>query len=545
MNVRYLFSLIVALLSVLPIRAAQRTEQAMHTIACNVLCGQTATRSSIAPDDVRLAVMTSAYSIYDSTEGFVVVGRDSASPAVLGRSFTPYDAASLPPAFLWWLEATRLSLSASAATRSFTAGASYTPVEKFITSQWGQYAPFNAKCLTSDGQQCVTGCLATALAQILYYYKYPSGYNWSSMSDFYYGTESNYDVAQLAYDCAYACKTSFYIDEGYPQGTAFDFDGAKALVNTFNFSDSNIQYLTRFYYSDSDWMRIVYEELASRRPILYGGEGTGGHAFLLCGVDGAGSVYVNWGWYGTCDGWYDISYLNPTSSTYDFNSNQSMIVGIAPSSTNVTLRPRYSELCYVYSPDNELDGSPYTFTSTEANILSVADNQRRMIVNFHYLNFSGSVYLVFTDASNQRYTIEFIKVNSSSETWTLRSYDIYKSLDITKLPAGSYTAMLATRDSRDSDFCPVRALGGVPYFSLNKYSDGTLIVGSPQIKAEKNLFSSDIMTDVSRVIRVTSAAADTDTRPATYSYDLSGKRLNDESCRQGLVIKDGRKYTSR
>ena len=69
-----------------------------------------------------------------------------------------------------------LEVSGDTQSRARTRASSRAPkaaIEPLITSQWGQDSPYNTQCLEIDGKHCLTGCVATAMAQIMYYHKWP------------------------------------------------------------------------------------------------------------------------------------------------------------------------------------------------------------------------------------------------------------------------------------------------------------------------------------------------------------------------------------
>jgi hypothetical protein len=133
-------------------------------------------------------------------------------------------------------------------------------------------------------------------------------------------------VATLMRDCGMAVEMNY--------GTASIGSGANsaniapALKEHFSYSDKTALY-KRSNYSKTDWMQMIYEELSKNRPIIYTGidknneDNPLGHAFVLHGYNASGAVYVNWGWNGAFDGYYDIDLLNP--DTYQFSEEQDMV----------------------------------------------------------------------------------------------------------------------------------------------------------------------------------------------------------------------------
>ena len=315
--------------------------------------------------------------------GFVIVGADQAAPEILGYSENgSFDYNTIPENFKWWLSqydlqiAEGIRLGVNAREIETTRAVTKTAINPLITTKWDQTYPYNSQLPDlftgtdyKSNNRLATGCVATAMAQVMKYHKYPekgigsatcSGtvngvafsanfgettYNWTAMKDSYSSADSHEDaaaiaVATLMYHCGVA------VDMGY--GTLFSGGSGAAvakvgpaLINYFGYNKS-LQYLTRNKYSDSEWEDIVYNELANARPVLYGGQSKvadneGGHAFVCDGYDGS-KYHINWGWGGACDGYYAITgspALDPDGSGSggagtgaQYKDDQEMVIGI-------------------------------------------------------------------------------------------------------------------------------------------------------------------------------------------------------------------------
>ena len=301
------------------------------------------------------------YAVYGApTGGFVILAKgenadsaDSSDPSVLGYSTTVFDADSLPCGLRWWLDAIDEVLRQGAPRRAAT---NYSRMDDFLETKWGQDAPYNMLCPTASGYATKTGCMATAMAQVMRYFHWPEhgigqgGYYLGGRSSRYFhpeAVESYYDwdameyqklsnapenakiaVATLMYDCGKACNTF------YSTGASFasEQDLLPALINHFQYDARTMRFCERAQYSGSQWLEMVYDELQNRRPIFYSGyleDGITGHAFVLCGMDEEGKVYVNWGQDGRYDGFYSIDAL--ILSGIDLTHAQTMIIGVQPS----------------------------------------------------------------------------------------------------------------------------------------------------------------------------------------------------------------------
>ena len=264
---------------------------------------------------------------------------------------------------------------------------SYTPVAPLLGGiVWDQDAPFNKLCPKYDGAHtAVTGCVATAMAQIMRYWKYPSslledipaytsqrynipiesiqkgiGYNWDNMLENYwkgYTPEQAVAVATLMQHVGASVK----MDYGESSG-AISENVASALTQYFGYDKNIIKSLRRAYYDWEDWNKILQDELGKKRPIYYSGATDfGGHAFVCDGMDADGYYHINWGWGGTSNDYFDITILNPdaigadaSTSTNGYNNNNLAIIGIVPDESqdkqpsfvfdkfSVTLLPSYN-----------------------------------------------------------------------------------------------------------------------------------------------------------------------------------------------------------
>mgnify|MGYP002622728475 CR=1 FL=1 len=324
---------------------AERTEAQLRTIAAAKL-RQTAAVKGITPSavrmaDLRLVADDAAYAVYAPAtgEGFAIVAKSDLAEPVLGYSTEgTFDTADMPDGLRWFLRGMSRRLIEAEATGNAhraprRAAATYTPVENFITTKWSQEYPFNK--LTPNGDPA--GCVATALAQCLNYYRYPASADFDAVyyvttvsgkkenttresahvsSTYTWPYQDTYktigrvpdNIDELLRDCGYATYMQ-YTAEG--SGTMSYMAGI-ALTRTFGYPEESVKYQHYAYCMDPvAWMQTIYDELATKSPVFYGSddESFGGHAFLFTGVDADGLVYVNWGWRGTADGFYNIGAL--------------------------------------------------------------------------------------------------------------------------------------------------------------------------------------------------------------------------------------------
>ena len=302
-----------------------------------------------------------AYYVFDGNDakGFVIVAGDDRLPSIIGYSDNEnFDTANMPEACKAWLDAVaysveNLSTTEDAAVYAQSKAITYPTkvVEPLLKSQWGQDAPYNTLTPEVNGEPTVTGCVATATAQIMYYYKYPArptgtvsytyngvertldfnsqpAFDWDNMLPTYDSGSSETSctaVAQLMKCVGYGAKMRYGNDES----SADPYISADALIKYFGY-DPNIHHYERELLPDDEWVDIITSELYAARPVLYGGNRFygGGHSFICDGYDGEGMFHFNWGWKGVCDGYYNLSALGPRTqgvggpaNTYSFVQN--------------------------------------------------------------------------------------------------------------------------------------------------------------------------------------------------------------------------------
>lgn len=276
--------------------------------------------------------------------------------------------------------------------RKSTAAAVVGPLVK---TTWDQGSPYDL--LTpgtgtwGDGStKAATGCVATAMAQVMKYWEWPiqgtgshsytplnpntgksqskygtqsadfgnTTYDWTHMKNSYSGTYTDAEataVATLMYHCGVATEMMYGDFEWQGSGTytvnyGDEEDHAcaqNALWMNFGYKKSTlIGYMrdgftyggTTYYkkWSDSEWTAMIKAELDLQHPIMYGGAGDkGGHSFICDGYDTSNKFHFNWGWSGSNDGYYTLSNLVPGSGgagggDYDFSEDQDVLIGIVP-----------------------------------------------------------------------------------------------------------------------------------------------------------------------------------------------------------------------
>ena len=288
--------------------------------------------------------------------GFVVMATDDMYPAVLGCSESKYNPETDNENFKWWLRAVEqvAGMARTQPLKTITPDTDKYPdhVSPLLKTKWDQDSPYNNFCPSG----CPTGCVATATAQVLRYLEWPkvgeglvftyvpfgdfdghryeeditdAEYEYDLMANSYSGMTSRKQkdaVAKLMYHVGLAMKamyessgTGSYNESvthglrknlGYPYAVTVDKDD----------------------YTEEEWMDMIYHCLSSGLPIIYGGsdESYMGHEFVLHGYNKQGKVFINWGWSGSEDGYFDLAMLLVYWGIYDFRLYQNMVLRVDP-----------------------------------------------------------------------------------------------------------------------------------------------------------------------------------------------------------------------
>lgn len=523
--------LFLALLLTIVAQGRERTAAEMRQIAMTQLGLSATTRASSA--ELKRMYTGEKLSIYGTDKAFVVVSSDTQFTPVLGYSDTSFDSDNLPANFRWWLARITASMK-NGYVSSYTPTRSTSSGSYLCTALWGQENPYNQNCPKSFGRwgsNLYTGCVATAMSQIMYYYQYPttgSGtdctytvtrssssegktysrsfnntYDWSNMIDDYTSQSTSTQqkaVAALMFDAGTAVHMQYASDGS----GAFTNDAASAFVENFGYDSLSVNYLTRLYYSDEEWMDIIDNEISNGRPILYSGVDatSGGHAFVFDGIDGKGYVHINWGWDGAANGFYDIADLEPdadilsTTTDYHFNLYQDMVIGLKPHA-NADAEDRYHS--------QWVSDSTIAYTSPAKNSLSI---ELADMWNMDYQTFEGTINVLFINQSTGDTTVyEFFNSKDYGSTEYYSGYTLRNSTDGTVeplefdlksdlgLPAGTYKVCLASQSEKQSEPTVLRISGGESSAIFTYAEDGTVTFGAttgiPSTKAVTPAVSSD------------------------------------------------------
>lgn len=308
------------------------------------------------------------YVFNDGANGFVIVAGDDNVTPILGYSDEGiFDPNNIPQSVQKWLEEYKNQIryvvdNNVSATKEIqkewknyvsgtTQSVAKASVNPLMTTKWNQSPYYNALCPSGT----VTGCVATAMAQVMKYWNYPAtGTGFHSYNHPTYGTlsanfgsttyqwgsmpntvnSSNNAVATLMYHCGVSVNMNY--GPASTGGSSATYQATEsALKNYFGYKNT-LQLIVRSSYNQTQWINLLKTELDASRPILYAGIGSGGgHAFVCDGYDNNDFFHFNWGWGGNPDGYFQVNALNPGSlgtggGSGGFNTNQQAIIGIEP-----------------------------------------------------------------------------------------------------------------------------------------------------------------------------------------------------------------------
>ncbi len=359
--------------------------------------------------------------VYYGDNSFIVIsGDNNAFPIIAYSNEGTYPVNSENASFNWWMSNVTDAVELASTTKSkvnipvsnawdlYTSdnksGGSSTntrSVNPFLLTKWDQAPNYNALCPSFSGTHCVTGCVATSMAQIMKYYNYPKrGQGSHSYVHPYFGTlTANFDtlfdfqlmtppaisnslypatIARLMYACGVSVDMNYTPNESGAQ-TA---DALNSLYNYFKYRRF-IKDINRGNYTDLQWRTFLLDNLDMGYPILYSGADPtyGGHAWVCDGYQNSTYFHFNWGWSGGGDGYFYLNSLTPMS--YNFTSGQGAIINIvADTSIYPYCIPNKTYAANQWTFDNGTGTSNYS-NNTNCQWLISPDSGDYIQINFN------------------------------------------------------------------------------------------------------------------------------------------------------------------
>lgn len=317
---------------------------------------------------------------------------------------------------------------------------------------WDQGDPYNRMCPAG----CATGCVATAMAQVMYYHRWPTQgmgsnsyttntqeyevsadfgntvYQWDKMLPSL-SSDSPADAIDAVSTLIFHAGVSVNMDYDESSG-AYSYPISRALVKNFGY-DIGACYRMRDYYTATQWEVMLRDELDKGRPVIYDGMTykDEGHSFVCDGYNDSGYFHFNWGWSGLDNGYYLLTALDPeamgiggSASGLGFDYNQDMVMGIQPPVENPKMN-------YVFECD-QLEALSVR-TLRQDSVKFIADE----VYNEAYDTVRASLrFNVYDDAGN-------VVATSDSKIRRFSPYGGYKTVERKfavpdDLPDGTYRA---------------------------------------------------------------------------------------------------------
>lgn len=434
--------------------------------------------------------------VFSTASRTIIASADDVAVPLLGYIDSGnFDPARMPPQMKSFLESYSAEIAAFTAsghihiTKAAASRAERQAIEPLCRTGWNQDDPYNVLCPVKNGVRTYTGCVATAMAQVMKYFSYPtkgSGsvsyswnrqtlsldlsateFNWGSMLDRYDASSSAASktaVATLMKACGYVVGMNY--------GTADDGgSGAPSiaivpgLVNYLNY-DKATDLVYRDMFTLDDWNRKIYDNIRNIGPVVYcGSSSTGGHAFVIDGYSSDDFFHVNWGWGNAYDGYFKLSALNPDGQGiggYEggYNYNQTAVVGmrkpVAGSQKPAPTMGIFGTLKAI------AQGRTLYFVSEDGGIINTSAWPGNFIFG-----------ILLTDSGGSTSTL------ASDDLGTLDAGQGYTQLNV-EMPEnirnGIYTVSLAYKVNGASDWEPIKGNGGIVWQTEIEVSDNGLIV---------------------------------------------------------------------
>ena len=322
------------------------------------------------------------YYIFNTAQDFVIVSGDDRAQTILAHGNRPLDMNSMPENMKYWLSTYKRQLEFLQAhpglaidMPTFSGNSKLaTSIAPLLTAEWDQDEPYFNHCPVYNGTNCLTGCPATSLSMVFYYWKYPKDptpevpayisssintqvpalpsitFDWDNMLDKYTGSNTTAQADAVAWLMRYIGQVE-HMEYGIESSGAqaedilravkffgYDEDAEvvyKAIADNFGHETAN--------YTDEEWAELVQTELSEGRPLVYcaydydSWTGWSGHAFNVDGYNAADNTYhVNWGWSGNGNGDFALNAFS--YGDYSFNVEQVIIKGLQPPVTTPTIR---------------------------------------------------------------------------------------------------------------------------------------------------------------------------------------------------------------
>jgi len=472
------------------------------------------------------------YYVCQPTEapGYFIISAIEGTPELIAYSETDsYQPQALPLPFRNLLTEYSMHLGQRASMQKQT---NATTINPLIKTYWAQANPYNRLCPEADGQRTLTGCNATAMAQVLNYHQYPAAatgtgtatlnnqklpdidlseypLEWDLMLDTYKGVEYSEEQANAVATLMKVCGYSINTDYTLSYSGAYLEHARQALIEKFGYSPKSRIYL-RNSYEKENFLALIHSELEAGRPIIVGAQLTvsrGGHTFICDGYGVRDKIHINWGWGEGQNNMVDIDFLAPNGYNESYNKYLKMIMGLQPRTEGEESTLPYNlSLCdsLKFTPSNKMYILPGIYNSCPSAL---------------------NVYLGFCIRQGDE-VVQYIDLNKKTNLrFEGYSNAVYGILSLPALEDGEYTLQMVVKPVNTTEWITVNPGDRTDGFSFS-ISNGEmtfgelLTIGMKETTAIEQLHA--------------------DTRNAVGTYSLTGTRIDNHAPVHGLSISNGK-----
>ncbi len=481
----------------------------------------------------------------DNNEGYVILSADDCMPAVLGVVDNgSFDINNVPENMKWWLSQYDISISNYASKgKKYVSSATKQNIEPLLGNiAYNQDEPYNNLCPQYDGQKALTGCVATAMAQIMRMHKWPkrgtgmneyecwlnigkgkdssyehitlktdftqSIYQWDKMPETYNGNESPEEkqaIARLMYDCGVAANMGYGL---YESGAYMD-NALVALIKHFNY-DRNAMLINRDYYEDAEWENLMYESLNKGLPIPFSGSNSEmRHAFVCDGYQANGNLFhFNWGWGGKDNGYFLMTRNGDKEklSLYPDEDEQKAIVNLKPASEPFD-ENKECEFPWTVSHPYEFRTSKYRSDWEDMEKIDrISRSEFKEIVKNGFPILVVRPFIIYNGFSNRKYAIgikaqsekyEFVETIHNGEVTLETIFDAIKLTSFNIPKNGKYTISFVYKDltAGDTEWKEMNYLPGIekPVIEFWGIEEGLYISEKPELIYEGKVITNEVL----------------------------------------------------
>ncbi|MDY5970019.1 MAG: thiol protease/hemagglutinin PrtT [Bacteroidales bacterium] len=451
-------------LTITPAKAGNVDEKTARKAAAYYMAAQMGNKS-ITPASLDLAYTISnaqlnvpAVYVFNGGNGFVMVaGSDCISPIIAYSDEHPFNTNKVNPNMMYMLSGFVNAISEMQNTKAVQPAyaqeewsqlleqrlpyfGSAKAVTRLTTSKWSQEAPYYNMCPEINGERSVTGCVATAMAQVMYYWKYPIQGGSRTINYRPYTNGGTMGVLSLKYDTCYfnydlmeddmsnvtdeqktnavallnyACGVSVHMDYD-PQGSGASTSTylMGALTGPFKYKN-NIKQVSRDRapfvnttgvpsLGDTLWVDTLRNEINHRRPVIYCGADTrpnvgadARHAFICDGYNSMNKLFrFNWGW-GYMDNscWVNVLTSRLTAMQYVFNSDNVIYLNVQPPADSVAIAEVEKPILHAAYPNPASMQIHLPYTSQDNGVMQIFSIDGRLVESRKVLAGSNEVVL--------------------------------------------------------------------------------------------------------------------------------------------------------